>query len=52
MTEEVLYELTKLYVEEIDKKQEKFIITKEGLVGFAIKLVKLIKKVEESSSGT
>ena len=50
MTEEVLYELTKLYLEEIDKKQEKFIITKKGLIGFAIKLVKLIKKVEDSSS--
>lgn len=47
MTEETIYQLTKMYLEEVDKKQDKFIMTKQELIGFCIKLMKVLKRVEE-----
>ena len=50
MLEETIEELTKLYIKEnFDKtKKVKFIITKEELIKFCIKLVKVVKKIDES----
>lgn len=47
MTEEVIYELTKLYLKEIDKKEDKFIMTKKELINFCLKMMKIIKRIEE-----
>lgn len=46
MAEEVIYELTKLYLKEIDKKEEKFIMTKKELISFCLKMMKEIKRYE------
>lgn len=47
MAEEVIYELTKLYLKEVNKKENKFIMTKKELINFCLKMMKVIKKVEE-----
>ena len=47
MTEDVIYELTKLYLKEVDKKEDKFIMTKKELINFCIKMVKIIKRYEK-----
>ena len=44
MTEEVIYELTKLYLKEIDKKEDKFIMTKKELIKFCLKMMKVIER--------
>lgn len=46
MTETVIEELTKLYLKEIDKEQEKFVMTKKDLISFCMKLIKVVKKYE------
>lgn len=46
MTEETIYQLTKMYLEEIDKEQDKFVMTKKQLLDFCIKMMKVIGKVE------
>lgn len=46
MTEETIYQLTKMYLEEIDKKQDKFVMTKKDLINFCIKMMKVIGKIE------
>lgn len=46
MTEEVIEQLTKIYLKEIDKKQDKFIMTKKDLVDFCLKMMRLVRKIE------
>lgn len=46
MTQEVIEELTKLYLKEIDKEQDKFVMTKKDLIKFSMKLLKLIKRCD------
>ena len=48
MTDDVIYELSKIYLKEIDKKEEKIIITKKELINFCIKLMKVIKRIDET----
>ncbi len=48
MTEETIYQLTKMYLEEIGKNQDKFIMTRQELIMFCIKFMKVLKKVEEN----
>ena len=43
MTEDVIYELTKLYLKEVDKKEDRFIMTKKELINFCLKMMKVIK---------
>ena len=47
MTEDIIYELTKLYLKEIDKKEDKFIITKKELINFCLKMMKVIRRYED-----
>lgn len=47
MADDVIYELTKLYLKEVDKKEDKFIMSKKELINFCLKMMKVIKKVEE-----
>lgn len=49
MTEETIYQLTKMYLEEIDKEQDKFVMTKKDLINFCIKMMKVLKKAEENA---
>ena len=44
--DDALYYLTKLYLKEIDKEQEQFVMTKKDLINFCIKLIKVIERVE------
>lgn len=46
MTQEVIEELTKLYLKEIDKEQEKFVMTKKDLIKFCLKLMKVVRTNE------
>ena len=46
MTEDVIYELTKLYLKEVDKKEDRFIMTKKELINFCLKMMKVIKRYE------
>lgn len=49
MTDDVIYELTKILCKEHNEgNKEKFIITREELIRFCIKMMKIIKRVEES----
>lgn len=47
MAEEVIYELTKLYLKEVDKKEDRFIMSKKELISFCLKMMKVIEKIEE-----
>lgn len=47
MTEETIEELTKLYLKEIDKEQDKFVMTKKDLIKFCLKLMKVVRRVEK-----
>lgn len=47
MTQETIEELTKLYLKEIDKEQDKFIMTKKDLINFCLKMMKLVRKAEK-----
>lgn len=47
MADDVIYELTKLYLKEIDKKEDKFIMTKKELISFCLKMMKVIKRCED-----
>ena len=49
MAEETIYELTKMYLEEIDKKQDQFIMTKKELISFCIKLMKVLREIEDET---
>lgn len=46
MVEDVIEELTKIYLKEVDKKQDKFIMTKKELVYFCLKMMRLIRRYE------
>lgn len=46
MIEDIIEQLTKIYLKEIDKEQDKFIMTKKDLVKFCLKVMKLVRKVE------
>lgn len=46
MTEEVIEQLTRIYLKEIDKKQDKFIMTKKDLVSFCLKMMRLVRRIE------
>lgn len=46
MADDVIYELTKLYLKEIDKKEDKFIMSKKELINFCLKMMKVIKRCE------
>ena len=46
MTEEVIEQLTRIYLKEIDKKQDKFIMTKKDLVDFCLRMMRLVRKIE------
>lgn len=52
MTEETIYELTKMYLKEIDKEQEQFIMTKKELINFCIKMMKILQRVEDETIST
>lgn len=45
MTEDVIYQLTKIYLKEIDK-EEKFIMSRKDLADFCLKMMKLIRRIE------
>ena len=49
MLDETIEELTKLYIEEHFKKENKnkYAISKEELIQFCIKLVKVVKRVND-----
>lgn len=47
MTEEVIEQLTRIYLKEIDKEQDKFIMTKKELIKFCLKMMKIIKRCED-----
>lgn len=49
MTEDVIYQLTKIYLKEIDK-EEKFIMTRKDLASFCLKMMKLIRRIENDSN--
>ena len=46
MTEEVIEQLTRIYLKEIDKKQDKFIMTKKDLVDFCLRMMRLVRRIE------
>lgn len=46
MTEEVIEQLTRIYLKEIDKKQDRFIMTKKDLVDFCLKMMRLVRRIE------
>lgn len=46
MADDVIYELTKLYLKEVDKKEDKFIISKKELIKFCLKLMKVVQRYE------
>lgn len=46
-SDDVIYELTKLYLEEFDKKEDKFVMTKKQLIDFCLKMMKIIKRIED-----
>ena len=46
MTEEIIEQLTKIYLKEIDKKQDKFIMTKKDLVNFCLKMMRMVRRIE------
>ena len=46
MTEEVIEQLTRIYLKEIDKEQSKFIMTKKDLINFCLKMMKLVRRIE------
>jgi len=52
MAEETIYQLTKMYLEEIDKEQDKFVMTKKDLINFCIKMMKIVRKVEDETIST
>lgn len=45
MTEDIIEQLTKIYLKEIDKEQNKFIMTRKDLVNFCLKMMKLVRRV-------
>ena len=45
-SDDVIYELTKLYLEEFDKKEDKFVMTKKQLIDFCLKMMKIVKRIE------
>lgn len=49
MLDDTIDELTKLYIEEHLKNYDKkhYIVTKEELMKFCIKLVKVVKRIED-----
>lgn len=47
MTEDVIYELTKLYLKEVNRKEDKFIMTKKELINFCLKMMKVIERYED-----
>lgn len=46
MTDDVIYELTKLYLKEIGKEDDKFVMTKKELIKFCLKMMKVVKQAE------
>ena len=46
MTEEVIEQLTRIYLKEIDKKQDRFIMTKKDLVDFCLRMMRLVRRIE------
>ena len=46
MTEEVIEQLTRIYLKEIDRKQDKFIMTKKDLINFCLKMMRLVRRIE------
>lgn len=46
MTEDIIEQLTRIYLKEIDKEQDKFVITKKELVKFCLKMMKLVRRIE------
>lgn len=47
MTEDVIYELTKLYLKQVNKKEDKFIMSKKELISFCLKMMKVIERYED-----
>ena len=47
MADDVIYELTKLYLKEVDKKENKFIMSKKELINFCLKMMKVIERYEK-----
>lgn len=46
MAEDVIEELTKIYLKEVDKKQDKYIMTKKELVYFCLQMMRLVRRYE------
>lgn len=46
MIEDTIYYLTKMYLEEYKKEQDKFIITKKQLIEFCMKMMKVVRRAE------
>lgn len=46
MTEDVIEELTKIYLKEVDKKQDKYIMTRKELINFCLKMMRLVRRIE------
>jgi hypothetical protein len=50
MLDDAIEELTKIYIQQHFKKEnKKYIVSKEELMQFCIKLVKVIKRVEDGN---
>ena len=47
MTEDVIEELTKIYLKEVDKKQDKYIMTRKELINFCLKMMRLVRRYED-----
>lgn len=47
MAEDVIEELTKIYLKEVDKKQDKFIMTRKELINFCLKMMRLVRRYED-----
>lgn len=50
MIEDVIEQLTKIYLKEIDKEQEKFVITRKDLANFYLKMMRVVRRVENDSN--
>lgn len=50
MTEDIIEQLTRIYLKEIDKEQDKFIMTRKDLADFCLKMMKLIRRIENDSN--
>lgn len=48
--EDIIEQLTKIYLKEIDKEQKLFIMTRKDLADFCLKMMKLVRRIENDSN--